>query len=127
MDQLFKFSVLQHHRKSLSEDDAQALLQNLIGWLIRCLESGEGGLVLRKLASTLVTYFLQFSASWEQCIAHLVYCLCLGRPVAYGDLATADTTTLSQSISNEKATIVLLFATILVEEVGKTDRNAMKQ
>jgi hypothetical protein len=115
-------------RKSLSEDDTGALLQNLIGWLIRRLEAGEGSLVVRKLCSTLVAYFLQFSVSWTRCIKHLLYCLCIGQPVSYEAFDDApDNTIMMQSLSNEKAVAIIWFATTLVEEVGKTDSNSMKQ
>lgn len=114
--------------KSLSEDDATALLQNLLGWLIRRLDAGEGALVVRKLCSTLVAYFLQFSVSWTRCIKHLTYCLCLGQTVSYEALGDEpNSAVLIQSISNDKAVAILWFATTLVEEVGKTDSNSMKQ
>lgn len=120
--------LLTGSRKSLSEDDAEALLQNLIGWLIQCLNSGEGALVLRKLCSTLVAYFLQFSASWTKCVKHLMYCLCIGQPTSYATLTDApDTTILAQNISNGKVIVLFWFATALVEEVGKTDSSSMKQ
>jgi hypothetical protein len=83
---------------------------------------------MRKLCSTLVAYFLQLSASWTRCVKHLMYCLCLGRVVPYDSLEEApETSHLIQNINDEKATIVLWFASNLVEEVGKTDSNSMKQ
>ena len=112
----------------MSENDAQALLQNLLGWLIRCLDSGEGALVVRKLCSTLVAYFLQFSVSWSRCVKHVMYCLCVGQPTPYEALDEApESTLLIRNISNEKAVVIFWFAATLVEEVGKTDSNSMKQ
>lgn len=114
--------------KSLSDDDARALLQNIIGWLIRCLRNGEGALVVRKLCSTLVTYFLQFSTSWTNCVKHLMYCVCIEQPSPYGTLGDApETAVLVQNMLNEKAIAILWFASTLVEEVGKMDSNSMKQ
>ena len=115
-------------RKSLSDDDAQVLLQNLVGWLIRCLENGEGALVVRKLCSTLVTYFLQFSTSWTRCIRHLLYCFFKHEAVPYQALAEApDTPILIENLPHDKAIVIFWFAETLVDEIGKTDSNAMKQ
>jgi hypothetical protein len=99
-----------------------------MGWLIRFVERHEGPLVLRKLCSTLVVYFLQFSASWTRCVKHVIYCLCLGQVLPYGTLEESpETTLLIENITSEKATVVLWFASSLVEEVGKTDSSSMKQ
>lgn len=121
-------SQLKLYRKSLSDDDAQVLLQNLIGWLIRCLGNGEGALVVRKLCSTLVSYFLQFSMSWTRCIRHLLYCFCKNQAVPYQSLAEApDTPILIENLSHDKAIVIFWFAATLVDEVGKTDSSSMKQ
>jgi hypothetical protein len=115
-------------RKSLSEEDAQALLQNLIRWLLRCLESGEGNVVTRKMCSALVAYFLQFSDSWSRCVKHIMYCLCIGQAAPYDSLDGApETAILLQNISSEKAVLLCWFAATLVEEVGKMDSTSMKQ
>ncbi|KAG4442578.1 hypothetical protein IFR05_001908 [Cadophora sp. M221] len=121
--------------KSLSEEDAQALLQTLIGWLIRCLNGSESALVVRKLCSTLVAYFLQFSSSWENCVKHLMLCLCTNEALPYVALENSqDTASMVENISGSKtsnsvpkAVALFWFAATLVEEVGKTDSNSMKQ
>jgi hypothetical protein len=121
-------SQLNFYRKSLSDDDAQALLRNLIGWLIRCLQNGEGALVVRKLCSTLVAYFLQFSISWTRCVRHLLYCFRKNEAVPYESLGeAADTPLLIENLEHDKAIVVFWFAATLVEEVGKTDSSSMKQ
>jgi hypothetical protein len=118
----------EYSRGSLSEDDAKNLLQTLISWLIRSVESREGALVTRKLCSTLVVYFLQFSASWARCVKHLMYCICIGQVAPYDTLEKSpETHQLIQNITAEKATVILWFASNLVEEVGKTDSTSMKQ
>ena len=121
-------SQLNFYSKSLSGDDAQALLLNLIGWVIRCLQNREGALVVRKLCSTLVAYFLQFSMSWTRCVRHLLYCFCKNEAVPYESLGeAADTPLLIENLEHDKATVVFWFAAALVEEVGKTDSSSMKQ
>ncbi|CAG8971937.1 hypothetical protein HYALB_00003272 [Hymenoscyphus albidus] len=114
--------------KSLGEQDAQALLQTLINWLIRCIENAEGPLVTRKLCSTLVAYFFQFPAAWKNCVKHLLYCVCMKTAVPYESLSEApDTEALVREIPDSKAIAIFWFASTLVEEVGKTDSNSMKQ
>ncbi|APA08045.1 hypothetical protein sscle_03g028150 [Sclerotinia sclerotiorum 1980 UF-70] len=114
--------------QSLKDEDAQVVLQKIIGWLIKCLNSGCGPLVIRKLCTTLVTYFLHFSGSWARCVSHLTYCLCLGEAVPYHKLEDAPSMEiLAQSLSDDKNMAILWFSATLVEEVGKTDSNSMKQ
>ena len=115
-------------RASLSSEDTEMLLQSLIGWLIQCLDGSVGPLVVKKLCSTLVTYFMHFSSSWTRCIGHLSYCICIGRAVPYQEACdAAEMITLIGSIPNSKALAMLWFTASLAEEVGKTDSNSMKQ
>jgi hypothetical protein len=121
--------MLTSRRKSLADEDVKALLHSLTSWLIRCVETNEGPLVMRKLCSTLVAYFMQFSTSWTKCIKHLMYCLCIKAPVPYDDSlpGAPETAVLVNELSNDKAIAILWFASSLVEEVGKTDSSLMKQ
>jgi hypothetical protein len=83
---------------------------------------------MRKLCSTLVVYFLQFSESWSRSVKHLLCCLSAGHVTPYCTIEEMpETSQLIESITDEKATIVLWFASNLVEEVGKTDSSSMKQ
>lgn len=83
---------------------------------------------MRKLCSTLVAYFMQFSANWSECVKHLMYCLCAHRAVPYDQIDEApETVSIIQSLTSEEAVAMLWFAGSLVEEVGKTDSNSMKQ
>ncbi|RDL35074.1 ARM repeat-containing protein [Venustampulla echinocandica] len=114
--------------KSLGEEDEKVLLHTLISWMIRCVQNSEGPLVMRKLCSTLVAYFFQFSASWIKCVKHLMYCLCIKEAIPYEALPdTLDTQALVSDIPNATAMAIFWFASSLVEEVGKTDSNSMKQ
>lgn len=114
--------------KSLNDEDAQSLLNTLVSWLVRCMENSEGALVVRKLCSALVTYFLQFSTSWQNCVKHLICCLYSGKALPYSALDEApEIAVLVQGLSDSKAVAIFWFAAILVEEVGKTDSSSMKQ
>lgn len=122
--------MLNQFRETLSEADANALLDHLINVLIGCLDQGERAstLVLRKLCTTLVVFFLQFSSLWTKCVLHLVYSLSVGRAAAASSTLTAtELSELVQSLPLEKASVALWFCTSLAEEVGKTDANNIKQ
>lgn len=95
---------------------------------MRCMVNSEGALVVRKLCSTLVAYFIQFSTSWSNCVKHIMYCMCVNEALPYDQLSAApETSLLIQNVSNEKAVAIFWFAATLVDEIGKMDSNNMKQ
>jgi hypothetical protein len=90
--------------------------------------NSEGGLVVKKLCSTLVAYFIQFSTSWVDCVKHIMYCMCVNEALPYDQLSAApEISILVQNISYEEAVAVFWFASTLVDEVVKMDSNNMKQ
>jgi len=113
----------------LTDEDADNLLETLIDFLIKSLNRNEGALVVRKLCSTLVAYFLQFSSQWTRCLRHLTYCLSKDQAVRYSEVvdSMADTSTLIDNLPTLKAVAIFWFSGGLVEEVGKMDSNSMKQ
>jgi len=111
----------------LSEDDSKELLLNLIQWFVRSLGDGSGPLVIRKLCSALVTYFIHFSQLWSNCVHHLVYCLDIGRAVAIDDAKDASPAPdIIAGLDESKLQAALWFAASFVEETGKTDMNSPK-
>lgn len=57
-----------------------------------------------------------------------MYCLCIKEAIPYDALPDGiDTQTLVGSIPDATAMAIFWFASSLVEEVGKTDSNSMKQ
>ena len=57
-----------------------------------------------------------------------MYCLCSGQAIRYGELDDSpNTMILVQRLAPEQAVVIFWFASNLVEEVGKTDSNSMKQ
>lgn len=116
------------NRASLGEDDARALLDTLLGWLVQSTENSEGTLVTRKLCSTLVAYFLQFSLSWTNCVKHIMYCLCVSKVMPYSALNDApELAPLLQNLPDAKSVAVFWFAETLVEEVGRMDSKSMRE
>lgn len=85
-------------------------------------------MVIRKLCSTLVVYFLQFSATWTLPVKHLVLCLCADQFVPTADVKNApELQQLVSQLSPQKVSAALWFTTTLAEEVSKTDGNNIKQ
>jgi hypothetical protein len=121
------FCIEASTRESLSPLDAKALLDQLIDWLIRHADPMIGPLVVRKLCSTLVVYFLHFSSLWPNCVKHLIQSMCIGKAIPVESLdRTPDIMVLVERLTPQKASAVLWFCTALAEEVGKTDANHIK-
>lgn len=96
---------------------------------MKFLSNGEGALVVRKLCSTLVAYFLQFSTQWTKCVKHLTYCLYRDQAMPYSEVMeeVPETAVMLQNMPSQKTVAILWFSGGLVEEVGKMDSNSMKQ
>lgn len=110
---------------TLSAEDAAALLDRLLTWLIRLVVAGEGPLVIRKLCSSLVAYFLRPSISWDECLRHLLCCLVAGGVVNHEDLPRYDSSIwLMTALNDLQLKTLLWLSTSLVEEVGKTNSNS---
>ena len=119
----------EHSRNSLSPKDADSILQTLVEFLIKFLSNGEGALVIRKLCSTLVAFFLQFSTQWTHCIKHLTYCLYRNQALEYSTVVdeVPEASVMLQDMPSHQLVAILWFSSGLVEEVGKMDSNSMKQ
>ena len=108
--------------ESLDADNAAVLLDRLLLWLVRLADVGEGPLVLRKLCSTLVAYFLRPSVSWDHCVRHVICCMRFGDIISRDNLSSMPPTgDMLSHLDALKIKTVLWFAAALVEEVGKTN------
>ena len=113
--------------ESLNADHTAALLDRLLLWLVRLTNAREGALVLRKLCSTLVAYFLRPSVTWDRCVRHIVCCLNFGDVVSLHDLPSMPSTIdILSNLDTLRVKVVLWFAAALVEEVGKTNPNSIQ-
>ena len=109
---------------TLSVGDATGLLQRLLTWLIQLVQVGDGPLVIKKLCSSLVAYFLRASTSWDRCLRHVICCLVVGRYYPHSHLEQlAPTVELLAQSNPLQLKTSLWFSTTLVEEVGKTNSN----
>ncbi|KAH8889540.1 ARM repeat-containing protein [Thozetella sp. PMI_491] len=118
---------LNRDSKTLSEKDAEELLQTLLGWFMRSLEDGSAPLVPKKLCSTLVTFFIHFSHLWPNCIRHMLCCLDIGHSVSVDKTDEAlPTPDLIGALGRARLRAAIWFASSLVGEVGKTDMASSK-
>lgn len=110
-------------RDSLKEAEIGQLLHRLLNWLTLRIKFNEGPLVVKKLCTALVAYFLRSSASWERCLLHLICSLSEGEPVSYELMMSEHYDVASRVVTSLEAPQLLTaiwFATTLVEEVGRT-------
>ncbi|KAI5790106.1 hypothetical protein EDC01DRAFT_114272 [Geopyxis carbonaria] len=107
---------------SIPEDDIFILRDRLIAWLLKFVSNGSSQLVIRKLCSTLVVFFIRFPEAWPHLIRHIICCLYLGRVGTLVEFqALPKSREILQSVSSVGKLAALWFTTILVEEVGKID------
>ncbi|KAF6223554.1 hypothetical protein HO133_000397 [Letharia lupina] len=112
---------------SLSDADATLLLDRLIEWLIRLVNAGESQLVIRKLCSSLIAYYLRPAGRWKQCIRHLVLSFNEGHVIPSDTLSQGpETGPVAAKLSLPCLMATLWFAGGLVEEVGKTNTTSIQ-
>lgn len=112
---------------SLAAPDTAALLDRLLQWLVRLANAGEGALVLRKLCSTLVTYFFRPSVKWDHCVRHIVCSMITGDILFPETVSTMGTLgDILTKLTSLEVTVVLWFATALVEEVSKINPDSVQ-
>lgn len=118
---------LNNESSSLTEEDSEHLLQNLISWLVTSLNQGSGPMAIKKLCSALVTYFFHFSEPWHRCVRHLVCCLNQRQSIPLENLDQAPITAqILKSLDARGTQAALWFASTLVEDANKTDMNSPK-
>lgn len=113
---------------SLPESEIPNLRSRLLGWLVRLVGESAGNLVVRKLCSTLVTFFIRFPDSMAQPVRLLLCALAVGRAGTMEEFAAAvpETEVLLRTLPEERKMAALGFCAMLVEEVGKVDANNIK-
>lgn len=103
------------------------MLQNLITWLVHSLGDGSGPIVVRKLCSALVAYYIHYSHTWSKCIHHLLCSLDHGAAVPIEEIG--DSLALEQIIrelDTPKFLAASWFAAALAEETEKVDTKSPK-
>ncbi|KAI9772601.1 MAG: hypothetical protein M1835_006254 [Candelina submexicana] len=113
---------------SLAQDSHHLLLATLISWLVRLVSRSEGPLVVRKLCSALVSYFLRPNVSWERCIRHVICSFVREEAVSLSNLDDyPPTLELTAQLNKRQIIATMWFSATLVEEVGKTDPDNIRK
>ncbi|KAI9837899.1 MAG: hypothetical protein M1838_004716 [Thelocarpon superellum] len=113
---------------SLDVDAAQALLDRLLSWFLRWVTQSASAMVLKKLCSTLVAYFIRFPTLWEQCMRHVLGSFYQGAAIPLSGLdKLPDTDILVAGLGPAQCQASLWFSTTLVDEVSKINSSNMKQ
>jgi hypothetical protein len=103
------------------------LCTKLVGWLVRLINEDAPPLVVKKLCSTLVVFFIRFAEAWAGCIRHIICCLAAGRAGSVEEFTDMPPSAqLLASMKPNAKLAALWFSAILVEEVGKVDTKNIK-
>ena len=112
---------------SLSDEDALSVLQNLITWLVHSLSDGSGPIVIRKLCSALVTYYIQYSRTWAKCTRHLIHSLDRNAVVPIEEVGeSAPLDQIIRQLDSQKYLAALWFTAALAEETEKVDTKSTR-
>ncbi len=98
---------------SLTESEARSLVERLLQHLIRLVNRGESALVIKKLCSALVAYYLLPSTLWSRPVFNVMVSLSQRQGFDISGLSTLD---LAQSLSNHQLLAALWFSMGLAEE-----------
>lgn len=118
--------IVKLNTDSIEDEEAQTLLQSLVGWLLKSLDNGAGAFVVRKLCSALVTHFIHFSHIWPACVRHVMHCLQANSVVSLDDSSNGSSENIAQALSPQKSVAAIWFAAALAEEAEKTDPKSTK-
>lgn len=108
-------------RSRLSADETGELLGRLIDHYVLLVNGGERSLVLRKLASSLVTIFLKPTSIWTRAILNVGASLVNGKYVSEEECKSVDFGTAVLPAMTEAQVVALLyFSHILAEEIDRS-------
>ena len=121
-------ALLTIFRQTIEGDTVYTLLETLLSWFIRLVLQDEAAVVLRKLCSSLVSFFLRFSSVWVHCIRHLICSLHIGHVVALSTLKMNDSIELAvRQLSGAGLTAALWFSSSLADEVARVDQKSAQR
>ncbi|KAF2087011.1 ARM repeat-containing protein [Saccharata proteae CBS 121410] len=117
--------------QSLDDGGAHELLLRLITWLVKLVFQGEKDLVVRKLCTTLVQYYLTPKSKWVKCIRHIICSFANGAAVPTeddSDLAQyPPVETIIGTMHARQLLPVILIAGALIEELSRTAWSTVQQ
>lgn len=107
----------------MSDDDANSIRQRLLSHLVRLTHVGDAALVIKKLCTALVAYYLRPTINWEPCIKHLMLCFARGFAISVEEVNQFNGPSLSivEGLTERPLRAVLWFAGGLVDEVVQSN------
>ena len=113
--------------ETLDSDGAESLLMRLLTRIIELVSKNESAMIVRKLCSALVTFFLRPVANWTKCIHHLACCFYKGEAVTQDTVSQfPEISLLISSLAPSRFLTMLWFTTSLSEEAQKTEINSQE-
>ena len=107
-------------RSRLSITETEELLGRLVDHYVLLVNGAERSLVLRKLASSLVTIFLKPSSPWTCAILNVAASLVNGKYVPEEQCRSVDlTSTVLPAMTEAQALALLYFSHVLAEEINR--------
>ena len=102
----------------MSEGDAAALLERLLHHLVRLVNLGENPRTVKTLYTALIEYFLRPSATWHQCMRHVMVCFAQNRALSIETFRQSEypSDALVANLSGPQIFAALWFAAGLAEE-----------
>ena len=98
---------------TLSETEAASLLERLLEHLVRLTSCGEGALVVKKLCSALVAYYLLPSTSWRRPVFNVMVCFSQRPGLEINGISQSE---IVKGLSNQQLLATLWFAMGLADE-----------
>ncbi|KAK3715372.1 member of the karyopherin-beta [Vermiconidia calcicola] len=110
---------------TLDDDTAHSVHTRLISWLVRLVQRGEGGLVCKKLCSTLTTYFLRSPLMWKHPLLDLALSFHHGDATVEGNTPRSadEISDILPNLNELQLRVLLWFAGALAEEVSRVPAN----
>ncbi|KAK6431275.1 member of the karyopherin-beta [Oleoguttula sp. CCFEE 5521] len=118
---------LNNDGQSLDEATSQHILQRLVFWFVSLVNATDKPLVIRKLCSTLVTFFTRVTFPWGRPLLHLICAFGLGpeTPVDV-EAITRPTEELLQGLNTQQHVALLWFTASLADEMAKMEYSGPK-
>lgn len=112
-------------RPSLDAETAQTVQRRLIHWTVRLVNQGDANMVLKKMCSTLTTYFIRSPTLWYNPLLDLAVSFQQGdaKYEATLDDAAKSVSDILPSLTPQQMVVLMWFAATLAEDVSKVDSN----
>ena len=108
-------------------NESPNLLGRLLLWLVKLVVANEGPLVVRKLCSALVAFYIQPTAPWKRCIRHVLLCFHAGTTIDENEAENLEiSANMFDALGVPQMTTTIWFATALVEEASKMSSDTLQ-